>query len=346
MPLNFDLIEPAVLTGFVREVPWPANFTLDTWLPNRNIGDIEAAFTTLERTNRATVYRAFDAETPIGKRDSFSRKRIALPPLGQKTVVGEEERLKLAAIQSGGDNTYALVRAIYDDAALNARAIYARMELARGQVLSTHKFTLSGENQLTGIEADFGVDSSHRPTAATLWSDYDDSNPLADLRTWSDVFTDDSGEPPAYALVSRTIVGHLLRNDEIRAMVSSLAGTPEMVTRAQLAQVFDAWELPQLVEYNTLVSVGGSSTRVIPANKVVLLPQDPATLGNTFWGTTAEALELVGGTNPQLTFEEAPGLVGLVMKEGDPVRTWTKVTAIGMPAITDPTRILTATVLA
>lgn len=346
MPINFDLIEPAVLTGYVRDVPFPANFTLSTWLPNQNIGDIEAAFTTLERVNRTAMYRAYDAETPIGKRDSFSRKRISLPPLGQKTVVGEEERLRLAAIQSGGDNTVALINAIYDDAEINTRAIYARMELARGQVLTTHKFTLSGENQLQGIEADFGVDNSHRPTASTLWSDHTNSNPLEDLRTWVDLVTDDGGEVPAYMLTSRQVVGNLLRNVNVRNLVSSLAGTPTMVTRTQLASVLDAWDLPQLVQYDTQVSVAGSSTRVIPANRVILLPANPASLGRTFWGTTAEALELVGGTNPQLTFSEAPGLVGMVMKEGDPVRTWTKVTAIGMPVITDPKRILTAQVLA
>ena len=57
------------------------------------------------------------------------------------------------------------------------------------------------------------------------------------------------------------------------------------------------------------------------------------------------ALELAGGQNPSLEFNQLPGLVGVVIKEGDPVRIWTKVGAVGMPLITDPRRLMVSTVL-
>lgn len=343
MALNFDLIEPGLLTGFVRELPVPAAYTLNTWLPDRNIGDIEAAFQTAFKRNRAAMFRAYDAETPIGERDNFQRSRVALPPLGQKTVVGEEERLKLEMLRSGGDNTGSLIQALYNDARINTEAVLARMELARGQVLTTGKFTFTGENGLKGIEADFGVQSSHLPTAAAAWNDYDDADPLEEMRDWADRYTDDAGEPPAYALTSRQAIGHMLRNDKVRAAFATLGGTPSVITRSQLAGLLDANDLPQLVQYDSQVYVNNAATRIIPANKMIYLPANAAALGNTFWGVTAEALELVGLNNPQLTFAQAPGLVGMVTKEGDPVRTWTKVTAIGMPVIADANKLLTAT---
>jgi hypothetical protein len=343
MALNFDLIEPGVLTGFVRELPVPANYTLNTWLRDRNIGDIEAAFQTAFKRNRAAMFRAYDAETPIGERDNFQRSRVALPPLGQKTVVGEEERLKLEMLRSGGDNTNALIQALYNDARINTEAVLARMELARGQVLTTGKFTFQGENGLKGIEADFGVQSSHLPTAPTAWTNYAASDPLEQMRDWSDLYTDDAGEPPAFALTSRQAIGNMLRNESVRAAFATLGGTPSVITRAQLAGLLDANGLPQLVQYDSQVYVNNAATRIIPANKMIYLPQNPEALGNTFWGITAEALELTGLNNPQLTFAQAPGLVGMVTKEGDPVRTWTKVTAIGMPVIADANKLLTAT---
>lgn len=343
--IDYDLVDPAHLTGFVREVPTPANYTLNRWLPDRLIGDIEAVWDMMERTNRAAMFRSYDAETPIGRRDTFERRRTALPPLGQKTVIGEEERLKLERIRSGGNNTSTMVNAIYDDAVINTNATRARMELARGDVLTDGKFTLTGENGLT-LEADFGVPAGHLVTASTLWSDHADSTPLVDLRSWADTYTDDAGEPPAFALTSRAVIGHLLQNESVRQLFSSLAGTPSIVTRTMLNQLLDAHDLPQLVEYHTLIDVAGTSTRPIPANRVVLLPQDPSSLGWTAWGITAEGLELASGDNPSLEFEDLPGLVGVVMKEGDPVRTWTKVTAVGMPVIVDPKRLMAATVLA
>lgn len=341
--IDRDLVEPAVLTGYVRNLPGPANLTLNTWLPDRTIGDIEVAWNTLFRTNRAAKFRAFDAETPIGKRDSFQRQKVAMPPLGQKTVIGEEEYLQLERVRSGGDNTARLIEAVYDDAALNRNAVLFRQELSRGDVLTDGKFTLSGENGLT-IEADFGVDPTHLPTAATAWSDYTNSDPLSEMRTWADLYVNDAGEAPVWALTSRTVVGHMLRNSKLRAMVGTISGTPPILTRQQLNAILDAHDLPQLVEYNTQVDVDGTATRPIPLNRMVYLPQDPATLGNTYWGITAEGLALASGQNPDLTFEELPGLVGVVMKEGDPVRTWTKVSAVGMPVITDPRRLLTASV--
>ncbi|GAA3750919.1 major capsid protein [Micromonospora maritima] len=341
--IDRDLVEPAVLTGFVRNLPGPANLTLNRWLPDRTIGDIEVAWNTLFRTNRAAKFRAFDAETPIGQRDSFERRRVAMPPLGQKTVIGEEEYLQLERVRSGGDNTARLIEAVYNDAELNRNAILFRQELSRGDVLVDGRFTLQGENGLT-IEADFGVDPSHLPTAATAWTDYAASDPLSEMRAWADVYTDDAGEAPAYALTSRTVVGHMLRNETLRNMVGNVNGAPPILTRQQLNAILDAHDLPQIVEYNTQVDVDGTATRPIPLDRMIYLPQDPATLGNTYWGITAEGLALASGQNPDLVFSELPGLVGVVMKDGDPVRTWTKVSATGMPVITDPRRLLTAKV--
>jgi hypothetical protein len=345
MALNFDLIEPGVLTGFVRELPVPASYTLNTWLPDRNIGDIEVAFETAFKRNRAAMFRAFDAETPIGERDNFSRSRVGLPPISQKMLVGEEERLKLEMLRSGGNNNASLIQALYNDARINTEAILARMELARGQVLSTGKFSFAAqpENGLKGIEADYGVQSSHLPTATVAWTDHGTADPLGQMRDWADLYTDDSGEPPAYALTSRQAIGHLLRNDAVRAAFATLGGTPSVITRAQLAGLLDANDLPQLVQYDSQVYVSNTATRIIPANKMIYLPATAASLGNTMWGVTAEAMELVGLSNPQLTFAQAPGLVGMVTKEGDPVRTWTKVAALGMPVLADANKLLAAT---
>lgn len=341
---NFDLIDPVQLTGFVREVPGPANYTLNQVLPDVTVEDIDVAWDILNRTNRAAMFRSYDAETPIGQRDNFERRRVSMPPLGVKTVTGELERLRLEQVRSGGNNTSRMITAIYNDAERNTREVLARMELARGDVLTDWVFSLVGENGLT-IQADFGMPSGHNPVAGTLWSDHSGSDPIADYSSWVTTYTDANGEPPGRTLTSRTVIGHMLSNDKVRTYAGSLAGTPQMVTRQQLNTVLEAFDLPPLFTYDTQISVNGSATRPIPVDRFMMLPANPRDLGATFWGVTAESLELAGGTNPQLSFSEAPGLVGVVMKEGDPVRTWVKVTAIGMPIITDPKRLFVADVL-
>lgn len=342
-----DYIEPAVLTGYVRNVPRPSALTLNQFLPDRLIGDIEAAIDQVTRVNRAAQFRAWDTETPIGQRDVFQRSKVKLPPLGQKTVIGEHERLMLERIRTGGDNRNSYVEAIYDDAATNTRAVLNRMEIARGDVLVDGKFTLTGENGLT-LEADFGVDSTHKVLASTVWTDLDDSVPLQDLKTWVDLYVEDTGEKPGFMLTSNTVISNLLLNDSIRDLFyrgASGTGGPNLLTQVQLNQVLNAYGYPTIVEYNTKINVNGSNTRVINEDRVIFLPSNPSDLGYTAWGVTAESLELAAGENPSLEFSQLPGLVGVVLKEGDPLRVWTKVGAVGMPIITDPTRIIIADVL-
>lgn len=342
-----DYIEPAVLTGFVREVPSPYALALNRWLPDRQIGDIEAAIDQVTRTNRAAQFRAWDTETPVSRRDSFQRSKVKLPPLGTKLPIGEYERLLLERIRTGGDNRNGYVQAIYDDAAQLTREVLNRMELARADVLVDGKFTLTGENGLT-LEADFGVDPTHLVTASTLWSNTASATPLTDIKTWTDLYVDETGELPGTILTSNVVVNNLLLSAEIRALFyrgQTLSGAPDLITPAQLNQVLTAYGLPAIEQYNTKVEVNGANTRLIPQDRVIFLPSDPTSLGYTAWGVTAESLELASGQNPSLEFEELPGLVGVVLKEGDPVRVWTKVGAVGMPLITDPKRLVVADVL-
>jgi hypothetical protein len=315
MPIISDYVDPAALTAFVREVPTQSNQILNTFLPDRVLPDIEAVIDSVTRVNRAAKFRSYDAETPIGQRD-----------------------------RTGGQANQGLVDAIYNDAVTNTRAVRARMELARGDVLTDGKFTLTSENGLT-LETDWGVPAGNLVApAGDLWSVIATATPLADIRTWADTYTALNGEPPAVALTSRAVVSNMLRNAEIRGLAASLGGVPSIVTRAQLQTVLEAHGLPTIVEYDTQVNVNGSDARVIPADRFIMLPQDPSTLGYTAWGITAEALELAGVSNPTIAFNDAPGLIGVVLKEGDPVRTWTKVTGVGMPVIVDPNRLMVADV--
>lgn len=344
MAINFDFLEPAVLTGYIRELPVPLGLTLNQFLPDRTIADIEVAIDQITRTNRAAKFRAYDGENVIGKRDSFSRSRVALPPLGQKTMVGELERIQLEVARNNSDSRSRTVELIYDDADVNTRAIYNRMELARGDVLTDGKLTLTNENGLT-LEADYGIDPTHLVTAPTVWSDHSNSDPIEDMLGWTETYSNDAGERPGVQVMTRATIGHLLRNDSIRSLGATLAGTPGVITRAALDNILDQYDLPRIAQYDAQIDVDGVATRPIPADRVIYLPANPATLGYTVWGITGQGLALTQGSNPQLTFQQAPGLVGIVETSGDALRIWTSVSAVGMPVIADPRRLMVADVL-
>jgi hypothetical protein len=347
-----DYVLPSVLTGYVREVPIPSQLLLSRFLPDRMIGNVEAAIDQVTKTNRAAQFRSWDAESPIAQRDSFQRSKIKLPPISQKIPVAEQEALMLEQVRSGGDNRNAYVEAIYNDAANLTGNVRRRMELARGDVLVDGKFTLAGENGLT-LEADFGVPSGNLVTAATVWTDHTNAAPLQNLRGWIQAYIDLNGEPPGAMITSNTVINNLLLSGEILSLFNrgtALHSGPDLVTAANLGQVLQAYGIPPITEYNTRINVNGSNTRVIPDNLVILLPANAEDLGITAWGITAESLQLAGTSsndNPGLAglaFEDLPGLVGVVLKDGDPVQVWTKVGAVGMPLITNPRLLMVATV--
>lgn len=341
MAIVTDITDLAELTRFIREdVPANQNWILNRFLPDDYIQDIQVDVGTVNRTARVAQYRAYDAETPIGKRDTLTTSKVTIPPVGQKLVLGEYERLQLERAR-GAANSSVLEDEVYNDAANNARAIQARAELARGDVLTDGKFTLTDENGLT-VEYDSGVDNTHVVSAGTAWSTTASADPVADLRTWRQVFIDDAGEPPAYALTSSRVMAYLLQNAAIRALVASASGTPGIVTPAQLNTALTAFGLPMLVEYDARVDVAGTSTRTIPDDKVILLPADGRSLGRTVWGITAEALELANSGAFDVT--DMAGMTAVTMKDGDPVRVWTKAAATCMPVIDDPRKILIADV--
>lgn len=337
--LVYDYVDPRQLTEFARELPMPAALAdVLALLPAEEIGDIEAVVRRVTRTNRAAKFRSYDAETPIGQRDGFSQDRVLLPPLGQKLVLGEFERLQLQRLR-GAQNGGQIADAIYDDTANNVRAIRARMALAVGDVLTDGKLTLAGENGLT-IEADFGLDNTHIVNAGTDWDDpgVTWAEIVEEIRTWVQVLIDDGGEAPAVARTSSQVISAMVAKAQ-----AANSGSFGLLTRDDVNTVLARDGLPRFEALDARVDVDGTSTRVLAATKILFMPENPRDLGYTPYGITAEGLELAEAQ--RVGVDDAPGIVAVVMKEGDPVRVWSKATAVAMPLLEAPEKLLVADVL-
>ena len=342
MALILDLADPQELKGFVRNIQLEEErnrYQLQNYLPNENIDEIEYRVTrgNLRDADAAKV-RAWDTESPIGSRQGLERIMGELPPISKKIRLGEEERLRRRALERG-DNSQ-MVDAIYDDAAQMARAVVARVELLRGEALFNASLAINENGVVQTVN--FGRRGSHTVTAAILWSSVATATPVADLRAWVQTYIDTNGVAPAYGLTSTAVLSNLMRNAEIRALANTTAGAPAIVTLDTVNAVFSAFGLPPLFAYDTAVRVDGVQTRVTPANKLVLMPPAGEPLGKTFFGTTAEALELTEAK--AIGQDQAPGMIATVLKLDDPVSTWTKVGAIALPVLVNPDLTLTATV--
>jgi hypothetical protein len=344
MATAFDLTDLTQLTEFARlETPLPATFGLDRFLPDTFIDDIRVDVGSITRTNRSATYKAYDAATPIGVRDTFTTASVKIPPVGQKLGIGEYESIALNAAR--GAQTSQLVDAIYDDVANNVRAIRIRAEYARADVLLDGKLTLTGENGLT-IEYDGGVAAGNLDdTVGTDWATVATADPVGDLRTIIDAYAAQSsdGSEPDTIIMSKQVFGYLQRNAKIANLFRSNGGdVPGVLTEGSVNSTFAAYGLPNIVTYDAkAVGPTGSSGRILPADKIILVGNG---VGRTIWGVTAEALELV--SSGFLTLASAPGITAVVGKDYDPVRVWTKAVATMMPVIDDPTKLYVVDVTA
>lgn len=352
MGIFFDApVEPDTLTTFVRDVPFPASLGGEPLLdmfPAEESDDNTVDFAEIVRTNRTARYRSFDGAVHVSERNSGSEKRVRLIPLGSSLSMGEYERLQLEFARTGGTRQQALARAIYNDADQLTAEVYARLEQAWGDVLSDGILTIA-ENGY-GATVDYGVPPNHgggTPIApGTLWSTVASATPLTDMTSWVDTFIATNGFKPGSALTSQRVIRFLLRSAEVINAITGSAAGRSRVTLAELNDLLDAEGLPALrPAYDALVDVDGVSTRVIPDDRFIYLPPNIADVGSTTWGVTATALELVNSTVSDFSWEDANGIVGVVIKENSvPFRQFTFVDAVAMPVVKDAKRLFIADV--
>jgi hypothetical protein len=333
MLLNTDYVAPAELTGYVRAAAadQPVNrFVLRRWLPDRLIDDLQYRFRRGgEGLIEAAAFRAWDAESPIGARVGVTRVTGDLPPISRKVRLGEYDRL--VQRRAGTD---AIRNELLTDAERMARAVAARMELARGDALVNGSVTIT-ENGLVGLQADFGRAGGHSVTAAISWATAS-TDVLVDMLTWRDTYVATNGVEPGAMVFSRTVLGYLQRNTALRTQSATVVGAPSIISESTLQALFQANGLPPYYLVDSRVNVSGVATRIIPADVFLYLPEptddpDGTDLGATLWGTTAEALD------PRYELaDDEPGIVAGVYGTEDPIAMWTKAAGVGLPVLANP----------
>jgi hypothetical protein len=344
MAIFFDApVPPDALTAFVREVPTPSGLELLNAFPRRDLDTNTVDFAEIVRTNRTARYRSWDGRIHVSARDTGSEKRVALLPLSSSLSMGEYERLQLEFARTSGTNQQALANAVYNDAQNLTREVQNRLEQAWGDVLTDGKLTIN-ENGFVG-EADFGVPATHLVSAATAWTN-PAANALTDLIAWQDVWVTTNGTQPGRMRTSQRVQRLMQTNTQIIGAIAGTTSGRTRVTVAELNDLFASEGLPPLDQpYDTLVDVDGTSTRIIADDRLLFMPSDLGDLGYTAWGVTATALELVNSGDSDMSFEEAPGIVGVVEKIGPPYRQFTYVDAAAMPILSDARKLLVADVI-
>lgn len=319
MELWTDLIDPATLTGFGREIA--ENYDdgpLSEFFPTAHVDDVIAEWDVDTLDSLIAEYRAFDAETAIGKGSGFVHKVAKLAPLGRKVRFGEYEQLRRRS--AGAD---AVQAAAEKKAAALARGVIDRINLLRGEALFAGGYTINEGGFVQTV--DFGRAAELTVTAGTLWSAAG-ADPFADLETWATVFADHAGRDATH-MIAGVAVANRLR----------VALTPEGQRKATLEDVNDELSANGL-PFLRVVKGSVAGQALVPADKLAFGVSGMT--GGTVMGTTVEA------DDPRYSLEDdLPGVVVGAYKEDDPATKWIRSAAIGLPILANPSMSLSATVL-
>ncbi|MEF2979098.1 major capsid protein [Subtercola sp. YIM 133946] len=347
MALWTDIVEPAELTGYARAALADyeaARGTLARFLPNREVADVVVRFVAgstglIETAN----FRAFDAEPEVGRGPSGKRVTLELPALGQELPVTEYVQLRQ---RNASDDQ---IRAqLFDYTGRAARSIAETIERLRGIVLTTGKATINPTNFGGSFQADddFGRSGGHTVAAASAWSG-PTVDILGDLQSWFDTYLADNGEEPGAILASTRVVRAMAANNQFKTALVSGSSRPATVEQVNDTIVGNG--LPPIIRYDRRVSVGGTSTKVIPDDRLLLLPAAVDTndwegtqLGATYWGQTLTASD----PTYEIADVDQPGVVvGAYRNEKPPMIAQIISDAIGMPVLANADLSFVADVL-
>lgn len=127
----------------------------------------------------------------------------------------------------------------------NIRRAAGRSIVERGQILQTRNERLTeymrwqafqGELTVTyptgsSVYINYGLPAGHKPTAATLWSDATNADPIADLTSWSTTLSDDVGFYAKYAHMTTPTYNYIINSTKVKNAVNFYAGNANSVLR-------------------------------------------------------------------------------------------------------------------
>lgn len=273
---------------------------------------------------------AFDAGAVPRARIGFDKLSTQMPFFKESTYVDEELRQELNMVLETGNQAYidAVVRRVFADETHLLEGARARREEMRMMALTTGAIAITANGQ--AYNYDYGMPADHKSTVTTSWSTTT-SDPIEDMRVAMDKIEDDTGIRPTRGVCTRKTWGYLRKNEKIIKSIFVLSnGQVSALSDARLSQyLMDELGLELIVYGKRYKNDAGTATQFVPDDTVVLFPA--GNLGTTWFGTTPEESDLMGGKVANVAITDV-GVAVTTIEKADPVNVETKVTMICLPS--------------
>ena len=343
----FDLIKAPELTSYWEEKTqdMPPYLGEELWPADKKLG---LGLDWIMGANRLPVVlkpSAFDVGAVPRARIGFDKLHTQMPFFKESTYIDEEMRQDLNRAIETGNQAYidAITRRVYDDETQLLVGARARREEMRMMALTTGTIAITANGQ--AYTYDYGIPENHKVSAESGWSDFENSDPIGELGEWMDQVENDTGIRPTRGVCTRKTWGYLRRNKSIIKSLFVLSnGEVGSISDSRLTQYLaDELGLELIIYNKQYIGDTGTATKFVPDDTVVLFPT--GTLGKTWFGTTPEESDLMGGNAANVSITDV-GVAVTTIQKTDPVNVETKVTMICLPSFEAANSVLIADVAA
>lgn len=274
---------------------------------------------------------AFDVGAVPRPRIGFEKLSTQMPFFKESTFIDEEMRQELNMVLETGNQSYidAIVRRVFDDETRLLSGARARREEMRMMALTTGSIAITANGQ--DYNYDYGMPENHKVNAKTGWANLETADPIEELRSWMDLAEADTGIRPTRGVCSRKTWGYLRSNQKIIKSIFVLSnGQVGAISDSRLTQyLLDELGLELIIYSKQYKNDVGAATKFVPDDTVSLFPS--GNLGKTWFGTTPEESDLMGGKVANVAITDL-GVAVTTIEKADPVNVETKVTMICLPS--------------
>ena len=286
---------------------------------------------------------ALDAKVIPISRQGFSVQSEKMPFFKNSMLVNEEMRQELNMIAESNDTAIkTIVDRIYDDEMTLLENASLTREILRMQALTTGMISVNANGQ--ALSYDYGMPVANKETPNTLWTNAQSADPIADINAWKLQISSKTGTELTEGLLNSVTLNLIQKAKAVKDMAfANIANTPASLSTARTLQILKEETGITFYVYDKGYDNNGTFTKFVSDGTVVLMPESD--LGSTWFGTTPEESDLMGGVGTKASVNIVDtGVAVATYKEGDPVTVVTKVSEIVLPSFEMADQVIIASV--
>lgn len=300
----------------------------------------------------------YDAKASLRERKGFRKVETEMAFYREGVRFGEKDRQQINIFMQTGNLGIArpMIENLFDDVARLSNGVDAMIEYQRMSLLQTGKFQVKSTDDTTVYEYDYSMKAENQVTPSNLWTNFETSDPVSDLKTMADEMESRTGVRPDRIIMNRVTFQNMVASESIRKnLMIGVSGNWQDFTisdndaRSYVAQktdlvisvyskqvgVFDDFTVRPSDELATAV-------KLVQDHKVIMIP--PGTQGRSVFGTTPEESDLMTGNTTATVRKLGNGATVMSYTEPHPVNIFNVVSAVMVPTFEQIDRVAVLTV--